>query len=137
MNKVLRVPDYLDHILRAIERIDRYTADIDELGFLGSELIQDAVIRNIAIIGEASNNILRSAPDFAAQHSTASFLGPLCTPCAIAYHMDTIKWILRLFGRLSRSIFLVFMPRLKKCVVVVLGSNVNRLTPTVKHETSI
>ncbi|MBK8524542.1 MAG: DUF86 domain-containing protein [Betaproteobacteria bacterium] len=68
MTKVLRIPDYLGHILRAIERIERYTADMDEVGFLNSELVQDAVIRNIEIIGEASNNILRSAPEFAAQH---------------------------------------------------------------------
>ena len=69
MTKALRVPDYLSHILRAIERIGRYTADMDEAGFLNSELVQDAVIRNIEIIGEAANNILRVAPEFAAQHS--------------------------------------------------------------------
>ena len=68
MTKALRVPDYLGHILKAIERIDRYTADMDEVAFLSSELVQDAVIRNIEIIGEASNNILRVAPDFAAKH---------------------------------------------------------------------
>lgn len=68
MNKSLRVPDYLGHILQAIERIDRYTADMDEAGFLNSELVQDAVIRNIEIIGEASNNIQRVAPEFAALH---------------------------------------------------------------------
>ena len=69
MNKSLRVPDYLGHILQAIERIDRYTADMDEVGFLNSELVQDAVIRNIEIIGEASNNIQRVAPEFAALHA--------------------------------------------------------------------
>ena len=68
MTKALRVPDYLGHILNAIERIERYTADMDEAKFLSSELVQDAVIRNIEIIGEASNNILRAAPEFAAQH---------------------------------------------------------------------
>lgn len=36
MSKALRVPDYLGHILKAIERIDRYTADMDEVGFLTS-----------------------------------------------------------------------------------------------------
>jgi len=40
---------------------------MDEVAFLNSELVQDAVIRNIEIIGEASNNILRIAPEFAAQ----------------------------------------------------------------------
>lgn len=69
MNKALRVPDYLGHILTAIERIERHTSDVDELGFLNSELIQDAVIRNIEIIGEASNNIQRVDPVFAAQHA--------------------------------------------------------------------
>lgn len=69
MNKALRVPDYLGHILAAIERIERHTSDVDELGFLNSELIQDAVIRNIEIIGEASNNIQRVDPVFAAQHA--------------------------------------------------------------------
>ena len=59
MTKALRVPDYLTHILNAIQRIDRYTADMNEAGFLANELVQDAVIRNIEIIGEAANNIQR------------------------------------------------------------------------------
>ena len=59
MTKALRVPDYLRHILNAIERIDRYTTDMDETGFLANELIQDAVTRNIEIIGEAANNLQR------------------------------------------------------------------------------
>ena len=63
------MPDYLGHILAAIERIERHTSDVDELGFLNSELIQDAVIRNIEIIGEASNNIQRVDPVFAARHA--------------------------------------------------------------------
>ena len=68
MNKALRVPDYLGHILEAIERIEEYVSDMDEMAFLSSKLVQDAVIRNIEIIGEASNNILRVDPDFAAQN---------------------------------------------------------------------
>ncbi len=68
MTKALRVSDYLEHIIKAIERIDRYTADMDEVAFLNSELVQDAVIRNIEIVGEASNNILRVDPAFASKH---------------------------------------------------------------------
>lgn len=74
MIKALRVSDYLGHILKAIERIDRYTEDMDEITFLNSELVQDAVIRNIEIIGEASNNIQRVAPTFAAQHDDIPWL---------------------------------------------------------------
>lgn len=68
MNKALRVDDYLEHILQAIERIRRYTEDLDETGFLNTDMVQDAVIRNIEIIGEASSNIQRVFPEFAALH---------------------------------------------------------------------
>ena len=65
MNKALRVPDYLGHILQAIERIERHTSDVDVVGFLASELIQDAVIRNLEVIGEAGNNIQTADAAFA------------------------------------------------------------------------
>lgn len=65
----LRVPDYLAHILQAIERINTYTGDMDELGFLENKLVQDAVIRNIEIIGEASRNIEKHSADFANEHN--------------------------------------------------------------------
>jgi len=69
MNKDLRAPDYLSHIAQAIERIQRFTAGLDEAAFLDNELVQDAVLRNIEIIGEASNQIQRTAPDFASAHT--------------------------------------------------------------------
>lgn len=70
MNRhALRVEDYLDHILTAIKRIQRYTANLTEDAFLEREMVQDAVIRNFEIIGEAARNIERDAPDFAARHS--------------------------------------------------------------------
>lgn len=63
-----RLPDYLGHILEAIERIQAYVADVDAVGFLSSKIIQDAVIRNLEVIGEASRNIERVHPEFAAAH---------------------------------------------------------------------
>ena len=45
------------HILGAIERIESYTKDISEDEFLSNFLIQDAVIRNLEIVGEASIKI--------------------------------------------------------------------------------
>jgi uncharacterized protein with HEPN domain len=68
MNKALRVPDYLGHILMALERIDRYTDSINEATFLSNEMVQDAVIRNMEIVGEAANNIQRVNPAFAEAH---------------------------------------------------------------------
>lgn len=65
---ILRIPDYLEHILEAIERIDLYLADTDEVAFLNDQKTQDAVIRNFEIIGEAAHNIERYHTDFAANH---------------------------------------------------------------------
>ena len=74
-----RLQDYLSHILLAIKRIQEYCSDVDELGFLKSQLIQDAVIRNFEVIGEASKNIERSFPEYAAAHPEL--------PLMIAYEM--------------------------------------------------
>lgn len=74
-----RLVDYLMHILESIERIMQYTKDIDEDSFLDSPMIQDAVIRNIEVIGEASNNIEKHYPEFAAANPAL--------PLAFAYQM--------------------------------------------------
>lgn len=65
---VLRIPDYLGHIIEAIERIHEYVADMDELTFLDDRKTQDAVIRNFEIVGEAARNIERHHPQYAAAH---------------------------------------------------------------------
>ena len=65
---ILRLPEYLGHIVQAIDRVHRYVADMRETGFLQDEKTQDAVIRNFEVIGEASNNIKKYHPDFASQH---------------------------------------------------------------------
>ena len=64
----LALRDYLEHIQQAIGRIQRYLRDIDHAGFLINEEKQDAVIRNLEIIGEAAGNIQRYFPDFTSKH---------------------------------------------------------------------
>ena len=68
MNNVFRIQDYLRHLQEATERIATYIEDVDEMAFLQMPLVQDAVIRNLEIIGEACNNILKTAPEFAEAH---------------------------------------------------------------------
>lgn len=63
-----RTQDYLEHILEAIERIQSYTRKIDLAAFLQNHLVQDGVIRNIEVIGEAANNVRKRAPEFAVLH---------------------------------------------------------------------
>ena len=69
MSKAPRIQDYLEHMLSAIDRINRHIAGVDRPKFLASELIQDAVIRNLEIIGEAANNIQRVDPEFATKNA--------------------------------------------------------------------
>src|SRR5207245_1925793 len=47
----------VEHILTAIERIQRYTAGITEVVFANDEKTIDAVIRNFQIIGEAARHV--------------------------------------------------------------------------------
>ena len=63
-----RLGDYLAHMLEAIERIEEYVSDMDEMALLDNRLVQDAVIRNFEIIGEASNHIEKRFPGFVAKH---------------------------------------------------------------------
>lgn len=48
---------FLHHILDAIKRIEEYTFDISKERFLEDGLRQDAVIRQLEIVGEASRNV--------------------------------------------------------------------------------
>jgi uncharacterized protein with HEPN domain len=65
---------YLEHILKAIKRIEHYIEDMDEASFLNNELVQDAIVRNLEVIGEASKNIDRHYPKFIQEHSQVPFL---------------------------------------------------------------
>ena len=58
MRKNIKI--FLLHILESIERIDNFTKETSQEKFLESEIIQDAVIRRLMVIGEAVKNIPQS-----------------------------------------------------------------------------
>ena len=64
----LRLADYVQHILQAIGNIQDYTAGMDMAAFMAYRKTSDAVIRNLEVIGKASNNIAKNHPDFATRH---------------------------------------------------------------------
>ncbi len=80
-----RLINYLKHILEAILKIDRYIEDLTEIAFLENELIQDAVIRNIEIVGEASRNIEKHYPEFCHKNSHIPFASAYQMRNAIAH----------------------------------------------------
>lgn len=75
----LRIRDYLEHILTAIDRINRYVLTLDKSDFLDDEKSQDAVIRNFEVISEACRNVERYHSDYAANYPEV--------PWVIAYEM--------------------------------------------------
>ena len=55
---MLRDPKvYLKDILKAIEKIDNYVENLGFKEFSANEMVQDAVVRNLEIIGEAVKKI--------------------------------------------------------------------------------
>lgn len=56
---------YLRHILESITRIEMYLRDADEQRFMQDLLLQDGVIRQLGIIGEA---VKRLSPDLRMMH---------------------------------------------------------------------
>lgn len=63
-----RAQDYLEHILAALERIQRYTRGKTAADFAADTLLQDGVLRNLGIIGEAARLLFADAPGFAPAH---------------------------------------------------------------------
>lgn len=68
-----RVRNYLSHMLDAVNRIQRRTMGKTAEEFLAEELLQDGVIRNFEILGEASRNLLEAAPEFASLYPGIPF----------------------------------------------------------------
>ena len=48
---------YIDHILDCIRKIREFSTGLTLKEFRTNELVQDAIIRNIEVIGEASKKI--------------------------------------------------------------------------------
>jgi uncharacterized protein with HEPN domain len=68
-----RAKDYLLHMLDALDQILEYTFGVSEETFLTNRMLQDAVVRNIGIIGEAAKQLLDVAPEFSSNHPEIPF----------------------------------------------------------------
>lgn len=60
-------------MIEAADRILAYTAGMTKEAFDTASMAQDAVIRNIEIIGEAASNLLRAEPQIAAKYPEIPF----------------------------------------------------------------
>ena len=51
---------YIEHMNECIFKIKRYVENISKEEFIKNEILEDAIIRNIEIIGEASKKLSKS-----------------------------------------------------------------------------
>jgi uncharacterized protein with HEPN domain len=114
--KTPRLPDYLRHILQAIDQIETYTAGIDQKAFLANKMIQDAVIRNVEIIGEAANNVMRLDSDFAKRHPAMPLKAAYAMRNALSHGYFLVDPVL-VWGTVQTDI-----PDLKKLTVEAMKS---------------
>lgn len=54
---------FLHHILESIEEIEKNTRNLNEIEFFRNTTIQDAIIRRLEIIGEATKSLPKSFKD--------------------------------------------------------------------------
>ncbi len=68
-----RIRDYLEHMEEAVERVAKYTQGKSQEEFLADPLLQDAVMRNFNVLGEAANNCVKVSPSIAVQFPNLPF----------------------------------------------------------------
>lgn len=81
----LRIGDCLDHVVRAIGNIGLYTAGMSLETYLADGKTQDAVLRNLEVIGEACHRITTDHPAFAAAHPQVPWLAAYGMRNALAH----------------------------------------------------
>ena len=91
---------YIEHILKSIKNILDYTKDISKAEFAKTTLIQDAVIRNFEVIGEATKKV---SSDFKQIHHEIPWKEMAGMRDKLIH--DYIGVDIHLFGKLSKRIF--------------------------------
>jgi len=64
---ILRAREYLGHMLDAVGQIQQYMDNKRVEDLLSDRLLQDGIVRNFEILGEASKNLLDAVPNASAK----------------------------------------------------------------------
>ena len=78
---------YLNHIDESITKIGGYMKNVTKDTFFANNLLIDAVIRNLEIIGEASNRV---SEEFTSAHPEISFRAAISMRNQLAHGYDDI-----------------------------------------------
>lgn len=116
MNHPDRVETYLSDIINSIDRILLYTDQLSEEAFLENRMMQDAVIRNFEVIGEASARILRENPEFAESHPELPLHQAYGMRNFLAHEYENVT-LTRVWATLRND-----LPAMRKLIVDILES---------------
>ena len=81
--------DFLSDMQEAITRIEQYARRIEYKQFLEDTKTQDAVIRNLEIIGEAAKGL---SPDFKARHKQVEWKKLAGLRDKVIHHYFGVNW---------------------------------------------
>jgi len=80
---------YLDDILESCNRIEIYIENIDKKKFDDNDLLKDAVVTRLLVIGEAIN---RLPEEFISTHQDIQWSEPVKMRNLLIHHYDDIKY---------------------------------------------
>ena len=89
-----RLSDYLAHIVDSISRIQRYVDGMTEQALLVDEKTQDAVIRNLEVMGEAARNVQTQHESFAQAHPEVPWALMYAMRNRVAHGYFQVDWAL-------------------------------------------
>ncbi len=88
----LRARDYLGHMLDATLQIEAYTRGKTAADFAAGRLLQDAVVRNLEILGEASRSLLGVIPDAVTRFPSIPFIAIYAMRNQLSHGYFAIDW---------------------------------------------
>ncbi|MFW2357031.1 DUF86 domain-containing protein [Hydrogenophaga sp.] len=89
-----RLSDYLAHMVDAISRIQRYVDGMTEQSLMDDEKTQDAVIRNLEVMGEAARNVQTQYEIFAQAHAEVPWALMYAMRNRVAHGYFQVDWAL-------------------------------------------
>ncbi len=79
---------YLSHMRDAIAKIERYLAGVDYETFIGNDMMIDAVVRELEIIGEAARNV---SDEFQQRHPEIPWRGIISQRHFLAHEYGEVR----------------------------------------------
>ena len=84
-----RDSELVEDITEAIDRIERYTRNVKYERFLKDTMVQDAVVRNLEIVGEA---VMGLSPDFRKKRKAVKWRDIAGMRDRLVHHYAGVNW---------------------------------------------